>query len=162
MEPIILNYSEKLVRKAVWAFWRRKTGVVAFIAFPFLLIFTIYSFLSGDRSLFVGASAAILTIGIIMNALLFVIPFRFSMGKYWRMRNRQATFEMGEECFKMTSELGSSELNWNAITEIWRFPEFWLMIYSPMIYGVLPLENMDESSREYLMSKVKAAGGKVK
>ena len=65
----------------------------------------------------------------------------------------EATFAYDEERVTFTSELGSSTLPWSAITEVWGFPRFWLLLFSRSQFVTLPLDCLDEQARALIASK---------
>jgi hypothetical protein len=161
MKPFKLHFSEALVRSAVWAFWRRVTGWKYWLAIALLLGSFIYGLWSGDRSWFVGASGTILALGIAFAIAIYAIHFRGSIARLRRMKSPEATFEVGEDRFRITSDVGSSELSWKTVTEVWQFPEFWLLFFSPAHFITLPLADLDNDARELILSRAKSHGAKI-
>jgi len=162
MNPIKLHYSEPLIRRAVKTFWFRVTGWRLFTALFLLLAFLVYSIVAGDRSWSVGVTGSVLAIGVIFSVTLYVVHYRVSVGRFRSMHTPEATLEVGDERFRMTSDVGSSEMRWDIVTEIWRFPEFWLMFFSRAQFVTLPLADLDGEAREVILGRVKSHGGKVR
>lgn len=77
------------------------------------------------------------------------------------MRSPEAIFELGEERFRITSDVSTSELAWSTITEVWRFPEFWLLFLSPAQFITVPVADLDSDACEFILGRVKSQGGKV-
>jgi len=161
MNTFELHYSETLIRKAVWAFWRRTMGWRFFVAVALLLVALVYLVASGDRSWLVGVFASVLGLAGAFAVALYVVHYRGSITRLRRMRSPQGTFEVGDDRFRVASDLGSSELSWSAVTEVWRFPEFWLLFLSRAQFITLPLADLDSEARELILSRVKSHGAKV-
>jgi YcxB-like protein len=161
MKMFKLHYSEPLIRSAVWAFWRRVTGWRYFVAIALVLGSFIYSVSSGDRSWWVGVSASILCLAVIFAVALYVIHYRGAIIRFRRMQSPEATFEAGDDRFRVTSDVGSSELSWSTITEVWQFPEFWLLFLSRAQFITLPLADLDSEARKLILSRAKLHGAKV-
>ena len=161
MNTFELHYSEALIRKAVWAFWRRTMGWRFFVAVALLLVAFAYLVASGDRSWWVGAFASVLGFAGIFAVMLYFVQYRESITKLRRMRSPQGTFEVGDERFRIASDVGSSELSWSTITEIWRFSEFWLLLFSRAQFITLPLADLDSEARELILSRAKSHGAKI-
>jgi hypothetical protein len=161
MTTFKLCYSEALIRKAVWAFWRRVTGWRYFFAIILVLVSFIYSVASGDRSWWVGVSASILCLAVAFAVALYVVHYRGSITRFRRMQSPQATFEAGNDRFRVTSDVGSSELSWSTIIEVWQFPEFWLLFLSRAQFITLPLADLDSEAQEFILSQAKAHGAKI-
>jgi hypothetical protein len=108
MEPIRLSYSESLIRRAVLAFWFRVTGWRFFIAFALVLVPFTYLVAIGDRSWWVGVFGSILVLAVLFAFALYFVHYRASITKFRAMKNPEATFEAGEERFRVCSDIGSS------------------------------------------------------
>lgn len=161
MKSFKLHYSEPLIRSAVWVFWCRVTGWRYFVAIALVLGSLIYSIASGDRSWWVGISASILCLAVIFAITLYVTHYRGAMMRFRRMQSPKATFEAGPDRFRLTSDVGTSELSWNTITEVWQFPEFWLLFLSRAQFITLPLADLDTEARNFILSHIKSNGGKI-
>lgn len=148
MKVFKLQYSEPLIRSAVWAFWRRTTGWRYFTAVALVLASLIHSVSSGDRSWWVGVSASILCLAVVFAIALYIIHYRGAITRLRRMQSPAATFEVGDERFRVTSDVGSSELSWSTITEVWCFPKFWLLFLSRARFITLPLADLESEARE--------------
>ena len=161
MKMFKLHYSEALIRSAVWAFWRRVTGWRYFVAIALVLGSFIYSISSGDRSWLVGVSASVLCLPVIFSVALYVIHYRGAITRFRRMQSPEATFEAGDDRFRVTSDVGSSEMSWSTVTEVWQFPEFWLLFFSRAQFITLPLADLDSEARELILDRAKSHGAKV-
>ena len=153
---VTLHFSEALIRRAVKAFWWRTTGWSYFVAVVLVLGSFCYALWTGDRSWWVGVSGTILGVAVIMAGALFFIHYRGSLTRFRRMRNPQATFDLGEERFRVCSDVGTAEMTWSTITDIWRFPDFWLLFLSPAQFITLPTADLDPAAREFILRKVKS------
>jgi hypothetical protein len=161
MTSIKLHYSEALIRRAVFAFWWRATGWLYFLAGLVVLIAFCYGLWSGDRSWWVGVFGTILGMAVIVAAALYIVHLRDSLNRFRRMRNPQATFELGEERFRVSSDVGTSEMDWKTITEIWCFPDFWLLKLSRAQFITLPAADLSADARDFILAKAKSCGAKV-
>ena len=161
MSPITLHYSEKLVRSAVKAFWWRRTGWSYLFGCAFLLAVTACALWMGHRSWWIPFSGALLVFGLLVAAALFIVHYRGSVGNLRRMKTPEAILELAEDHFGVRSDLGSSQLSWRAITEVWRFRDFWLLLLSPAQFLTVPTADLDSTTQEWILSRVRTAGGKI-
>lgn len=161
MNSFQLHYSESLIRKAVWAFWWRATGWRFFIGMAMVLAPLIYMVANGERSWWVGVCAAVFCLGVIFTVALYVVHYRGAITRFRRMKSPEATFEVEDERFRVTSDVGSSELSWSTIIEVWQFPDFWLLFFSRAQFITLPLADLDDEARELILSRAKSHGAKV-
>ena len=72
-----------------------------------------------------------------------------------------ATLSLDDASFTMSSGLGSASLKWSSVTEVWRFPSFWLVLFSKAQFVTLPLASVTAEAQAFILSRVSAAGGKV-
>ena len=156
-----LTYTEPLLREAVFAFWRRTVGVGFFIALALLVCSLAFLLWHGDRSWFVGALGAFLVFGCGFTVLVYFVHLRNALAKFRGMGAPIAAVSLGEASFTMSSGLGSTTLRWSAVTEVWRYPSFWLLLFSKAQFVTVPLASVPAEAQEFILSHVLAAGGKV-
>jgi hypothetical protein len=161
MKPIKLHFSEKLIRKAVMAYWLRTTGWRFFTSLFLLLASLGYLLAIGDRSWFVGVLGAGLGFGLIVAGALYVTHYRASLQRFRRMRNPEGTLEPGESNFRITSDVGMSDIAWTSIIEVWRFPEFWLLFLSRRQFITLPIADLDSEAQGLLLDRFRSHGIKL-
>jgi len=161
MKPITLHYSETLMRRAVMAFWFRITGWRFFVAGIISIFSLIYLLLNGNRSWEVGVMGTVVAFAIVISITVYVVHYRSAINRFRRMRIPEGTFESGDETFRITSDVGSTELSWKTIREVWRFPDFWLVFFSPALFITLPTADLDDEAREFIASQIKSHGGKI-
>lgn len=156
-----LQYSEPLLRQAVFAFWRRTVGVGFFLALALIACALGFLLWRGDRSWFVGALGAFLVFGLGFALLVYFVHLRNTLAKFKGMGAPIATLSLEDASFTMSSGLGSTSLQWSAVTEVWCFPSFWLLLFSKAQFVTLPLISVPAETQAFILSRVSAAGGKV-
>jgi len=156
-----LEYTESLVREAVFAFWRRTVGIGFFVALALLACSLAFLLWHGDRSWLVGAIGAFLVFGLGFAFLVYFIHMRNALAKFRGMGSPIATLKLADASFTISSGLGSTSLQWSAVPEVWRFPSFWLLLFSKAQFVTLPLATLPADAQEFILSRVSAAGGKV-
>ncbi len=161
MEKIILHYSEELVREAVRGYWRRTLGWSYLLALALLAAFCFYCIFTDDWGWVTGAAATVLIMGIAMAIALYFVHYRGAVTRLRRMQLPLATLEMNDETFRLTSDAGSSELSWRVVSMLWRFESFWLFLYSPAQFSILPLADLDEQTQLLIVKRIRKFGGKL-
>jgi YcxB-like protein len=159
--PITLRYDPRLVRGAVVSFWRRNLGTRFVVALLVLVAMTAFLWMRGERGFYVGAlgSAVFLTLMVVLA--LFLNHYQGLMSRLRRFP--EATLELSDEGFTMSTDAGHSRLPWSAVVELWRFPKVWLLcVYSRTQFITLPLADVPPDARNIIEERVRAAGGKVK
>jgi hypothetical protein len=156
-----LEYTESLLQEAVFAFWMRTVGVGFLAALALLLGSLVFLVWRGDRSWFVGALGAFFVLGVGLASVVYFVHLRNAMAKFRGMGAPIATLSFDDASFSMSSGLGSTSLHWSAVTEIWRFPTFWLLLFSKAQFVTVPLATVSSEAQAFILSRVSAAGGKV-
>jgi hypothetical protein len=157
MNETKLHYSEPLLREAVRSFFFRAVirgfGPLFFVACGLLVVCLVYLLWSGDRGWAVGAFAAALIFIGLFFLVIYLAHYRNTIGRFRQMRSPEATLSYDDERFTLTSELGSATMPWSSITEVWRFQRFWLLLFSRSQFVTLPLDALDDSTKEFITQK---------
>ena len=159
---ITVEYDEELLRKAVFAFWRRYvltraiTTVVGFLLVLGLCIIT------GSKELF-----AVLILGTACVLAIWYWLYRTILNRtlntFRQLKDRRATWRFGETTFSVKTDLGNSELAWRVISEVWRYECAWLIfVGAKQNWITLPCACLTEEMRKFILDKITAAGGKVR
>ena len=156
-----LIYSESLLRQAVFAFWRRSVGlgfILMLVALPAILGVLVAL---DAASWLIATLAAVLVIAAAVAAALYVAHYRNSLRKFRKMDKPRATFRADESSFTMSSDAGTTTLQWSAVKELWQFPSVWLLLYSKTQFTTLPLACLPPETQAFVRERVREAGGKV-
>ena len=156
-----LHYSEDLVERAVVAFWLHHFEWKFWAAMLLTAACTAYLVVLGDRSWLVGAVGAVLVVGLGVAASSFITQRRSALQRLRNLGLLEVTIEVHEAHLRMESGAGSSEIPWKLITEVWTYPDFWLVCLSPSQFFTLPTEDLTEEMRATLMARIIANGAKV-
>jgi hypothetical protein len=156
-----LIYSETLLRQAVFAFWRRSVGVGFFVALLVAALGLGVLVAQGVASWLIAALATVLALGIAFATVIYVVHYRNSLRKFRQMDKPRATFCADESSFTMSSDIGTTTLQWSAVKELWQFPSVWLLLYSKSQFSTLPLACLSPETQAYIVERVRAAGGKA-
>jgi hypothetical protein len=156
-----LIYNAPLLRQAVLAFWRRTIGVAFPLVIAALAIGVTFLLNQGDSSWFVGALATVLFFSVVFVTVLYFVHYRNALTKFRDMGAPQASFLAEETSFTVTSGIGSSTLKWSSVIEVWRFNEFWLLLFSKAQFITLPLSSLPPEMKAFILQRIQASGGKV-
>lgn len=156
-----LIYSTALLRQAVFAFWRRSVGVGFFVALLIAALGLVVLVALGQASWLIGGLAAVLVLGIAFAIVIYVVHYRRSLHKFRQMNQPRATFCADESSFTMSSDIGTTTIQWSAVKELWQFQSVWLLLYSKAQFTTLPLACLSPETQAYIVQRVRASGGKV-
>jgi hypothetical protein len=155
-----LTYTEPLVARAVILYWRRSIGIGLVVAVLVTIAALLWLVTNGDRTWMVGLLGAVVALGISFPALVYVVHYRNSMGKFREMGNPVAEFIVDDDAFTLASDRGTTTLKWTAIREVWRFESLWLLLFSRAQFVTVPLDGVSEQMRAFVLERIKASGGK--
>lgn len=131
------------------------------VALLLVLLGLSFRLADGDRSWLVGLLAAGLSLGVFFAVALYVVHYQGSLARFRRMRVPEATLEGGEDRLTVRSDVGGSDVGWSAITEVWTFPDVWLLFLSRAQFITLGTADLDPAARDYILERVRAHGGKI-
>lgn len=161
MTHLKLRYSEALVRRAIRAYWARHVGLFFPAVALALTAYVAYRFTTGDRSWVVGAMATTVVLSFVMMAATYIVHLRRSLERLRRMGAPEATLELGEERFRITSGSGASEIEWSLIRQVWRSEDVWILFFSASEFMLLPTAQLPADAREFILTKARSAGAKI-
>jgi hypothetical protein len=158
---LVLNYTEALIRQAVFHFWWRTVGVTFFVVLFILSIlfdFLLFVKVSGWQ---VWALGAVLIFSVSLIALIYFVHYKRSMGKFRSMTSPETSINISEEELSFSSSLGTQSIKWGTVSEVWVFKNMWLFLYSKAQFSTIPLNGIPEEAKDYILSKIKSSGGKI-
>lgn len=161
MDDVKLKYSEPFLREAIRLYWWKKVGPVFPVVTLLLTLFMVYRIIYGDRTWIIGVLGTIIFMGITVMVALYYVHLARSLKRLRRMKIPEATLELGEERFSIKSDMGSSEIEWSLISQVWRFDKVWLLFFSAGEFMTLPIEGMSQESKSFIVSKAEANGAKI-
>ncbi len=138
----VLNYTERLVAQAVYLYWRKTIGKGYFTMVTLVAAFLIWLVAGGDRSWMVGLMAAVVLLGVLMPAAVYVVHYRNSMGKLRAMAEPVAQLMADARGFTVVSDQGTASMPWSAVKEVWCFDDVWLLLFSKAQFVTLPIADL--------------------
>ncbi|MCP4702708.1 MAG: YcxB family protein [Gammaproteobacteria bacterium] len=161
MKPIKLRYSESLIREAVRSYWWKQVGPAFLITEILLAAGLVYLIVIGNRTWFIGMLGTVLILGFVTITASYIVQLRRSLKRLQQMKAPEATLELGEERFRVTTNIGSSEIDWSLISQIWRFDKVWFLCFSPNEFMTLPIAELTQEAKSFIISKAEANGAKI-
>jgi hypothetical protein len=74
------------------------------------------------------------------------------------MSNPVAEVAIRSDGLMLVSDLGSSQLPWSSLTEIWERESYWMVFLGSNQFFTLPLESFPHAARELVKAKVGGRG----
>lgn len=155
-----LEFSEEIIREAVFGFWRRSVGVALPIAMAVVAAMLVLLLARRNSSWVVGVLATVLIVSLVFVAVLYAVHYRNAITKFRGMPSRQASFVASSEGFVVTSEIGTSTLPWSSVVELWRFQNCWLLLFSKAQFITLPLRCIPLEMQNFIASRIVPSAAK--
>ena len=155
------RYSEALINQVTRRFWVKVIGWHGFAAVGVMSVLLAYLVVAGDRSWYVGAFGTVLVVAVVVGAAVYLLYRRRAISTFRKMADPTVLFAFSDSGFSTRSELGGGDLSWRAVTEVWTFPEAWLVFVSKGVYVTIPSESLNDETRQFIRAKVREHGGKV-
>lgn len=155
------QYSESLVRAAVTRFWLRSLGWRFAVTLFALGALTAHRVAIGDRSWWVGVLGAVVCFSLALGVLGWFAQRRRAMEALRDLEDGRATFTVREDRLIVRSKRAAAELPWNVIKQVWRYPDLWLLVYSPSGFSTLPLGGVPPEALAEIVTRVRKAGGRL-
>ena len=156
-----LTYSEPLIRRAVFAFWRRSIGVGFLVALLLVALGLVFFLLSGEASWVVGVLGTVFAFGVLFIVALYFIHYRNSIAKLRDMGSPNATFRADDSSFTINADTGTATLQWSVVKELWQTPDAWLLLYSKAHFSTLPIACLSPEIQSFILQRIQTAGGKI-
>jgi hypothetical protein len=122
-------------------------GIGYFIALVLLGGYLIYEIVSGNRSWFIGLIGAVLGFGLLIPVAGMIGHTRIGLKKLAEMPDASASLTLTGNGFVVRSAIGSSEISWKTITEVWQYPEYWVALSGGHFLMTIPLSELDDDGR---------------
>lgn len=152
-----VTYTDTIVRSAVKTFvWRRGIGGQKRLWFAEIVLAALLLWLlaCGDRGWFVGFLGATLLAPPIFITAAWLAHYRNTVGKFRSMQSPVADITIGADGLAVTSELGSAQIPWSSLTEIWDRPTYWMFFTAASQFFTIPIETISTEDRDFVRSKL--------
>jgi len=116
--------------------------------------------ISGNQWFVVLLTGGLGTLTFIVIAI-FVFVQRQAINMLCRFDPPEETLSFDDEGISIKSSLGETLIRWNAILEICRFREIWLLCAGKEVLVTLPIEQITQVILEEIIETIQTNGGKV-
>ena len=96
-----LDYNERLVRRAVLAFWRRTVGITFLVIATLTGVTLATLFIAGGRSFALGGMTAFLVFAVGIAALVYITQYTRSIRRLQALKQPKGTFTADDYTFSL-------------------------------------------------------------
>lgn len=155
---VAISVSESVIRSATLRFWRRYTGWTAWAAWLVVAGWLCFALVQGDRSWLVGAAGALVLLLPSVWIFVYLVMLQRAYRRLRQMSSSTVEYVFSDQSIRSSSDLGSAEIPWSGVTRFWQFPEIWLLFVGERTYIYLPTDQLDASSRAFILDQIKMRG----
>jgi hypothetical protein len=162
-EPVVfrVRYSRDLCLTSAWRYWQRRLGKRYFLELIIGSGLYVLAVQGPYRWIEVLLMVAVGIFAFLGASIFFVHWYRALQGLA-SLDPPESTWTLSDDFVAQKSSLGESAIAWQAVREVWRFPDVWLLIWAPDTFSTLPVAQLPRLAREMIERRVAAAGGRVR
>ncbi len=161
MSPIKLKYTEQFIRNSIKVYWKKQVGLLLPISTVLLTFVLLYLISIGNKSWFIGMLGTGILLSYTTMTAVYVVHLKRALLRLKRMKTPEAILELGNDRFKISSDIGTSEIEWSQIIKLWRFDSVWLLFFSAGEFMTMPIEEFSEDSKNFILTKLVDHGTNV-
>jgi Ni/Fe-hydrogenase subunit HybB-like protein len=117
--------------------------------------------MSGTQSWLTATLIALCLVLIIVSIAVYFVYRHRSFKVFQEMESPQSTWRFTDDAVSVESDIGRSEFKWQIIKKLWRFDDVWLLVYTNQTYSTLPIADVPEVAKQFIVDRVRSHGGKV-
>jgi hypothetical protein len=156
-----IQYTEALVRSAVRRAILRILGPLYFVAMLLLAVSVSIGLIGGDRGWFIGVTGTILVLGSLVPVVAIRAHTRAALLRLFKLEDGKATVDLSGGRLRLLSPLGSVDLPLSRVTNVWCYPDYWVLLSRRSILMTLPTAELPSSVADEWLAELRGAGAKV-
>jgi hypothetical protein len=157
-----LVFTEPLLRRVAWRYRWRRWGIRYLIALGVAAAALVQVTAIDYNPYLIGALGALALLAV-MIAIGASIALRRQLLRNFRKHGGAPTpFRADSSGFTILSPVTTQTFAWSLVTAVWRFPDFWLLMFGRNNFITLPLASLSAELQTFVVDRVVAAGGKVR
>ncbi|MGE0356260.1 MAG: YcxB family protein [Burkholderiales bacterium] len=156
-----VRYTKDHCLATAWRYWQKRLGVryalELAIGTGLLLLATQgpYRWLEIALMVAVGAFA-------VLGAAIFFIHWLRALQGLAALDPPESHWTLTEDLVAQKSSLGESAIAWQALREVWRFDDLWLLVWGRDLYSTIPLAQLPPAARRLIERRVRESGGRLR
>jgi hypothetical protein len=156
-----VRYTKDHCLATAWRYWQRRLGyryALELVIGTGLLVLATqgpYRWLEIALMVAVGVFA-------VLGAAIFFIHWIRALDGLKALEPPQSTWTLTEEAIAQESSLGKSAIGWDALLEVWRFSDLWILVWGKDVYSTIPVAQLPRDARGLIERRTKETGGRLR
>src|SRR5512143_29509 len=151
---ITIEYTDDLIGTITRRFLLRSFGWKRLVSASVVILGALYLISLGSHDWVFGVAITCLVILIVVVPTRYIMAYYRSMSAFRRLSSRTTTFTFTEEGLSTKTDLGASFLKWRVTQKVCQFPEAWLIFLTSRQYFLLPIQQVDATTRQFILAHV--------
>lgn len=162
-EPVVftVRYTKDHCLATAWRYWQKKLGyryaLELAIGSGLLVLATQGPYRWIEIALMVAVG-----IFALLGASIFLIHWQRALLGLRALDPPESTWTLTEEAIAQKSSLGESAIAWEALLEVWRFENLWLLVWGKDVYSTIPIGHLPREARAMIERRVRETGGRIR
>ena len=153
---ITITHDRNLARRAVLRYMCAETTGATFAYLVFFGLLMILFFLTDNWSIYLSVLGVAYCVLVSTALFIYVLRRRQCDSFFDSVRNTTVSYRFTDSGLFAESELGSSNLKWEAFDKLLKFPEFWLIVYAKSAYMLFPTRDLNTELKDFIESKLES------
>jgi hypothetical protein len=156
-----VRYTKDHCLASAWRYWQRRLGYRYALELAIGTGLIVLATQGPYRWLEVALMVAVGLFALV-GAAIFFLHWQRALAGLRLLAPPQSTWTLTEEAVGQESSLGKSAIAWEALHEVWRFDDLWLLVWGKDVYSSIPVAQLPRDARRLIERRVKETGGRVR
>ena len=162
-EPVVftVRYTKDHCLATAWRYWQKRLGYRYALELAIGSGLLVLATQGPYRWIEIALMVAVGIFALVGAATFFVHWQRALLGLR-ALDPPESTWTLTEKAIAQKSSIGESAIAWEALLEVWRFDNLWLLVWGKDVYSTIPIKQLPRNARELIERRVKETGGRVR
>jgi len=156
-----VRYTRDHCLASAWRYWQKRLGYRYALELAIGLGLLALATRGPYRWLEIALMVAV-GIFALLGAAIFFLHWLRALQGLRALSPPESTWTLTEEAIAQKSNLGESAIAWQALREVWRFENLWLLVWGRDLYSTIPIGQLPPAARKMIERRVKETGGRLR
>ena len=156
-----IQYTEVLIRRWTRYSMARSLGPLYLIAMLLLASSIGFSIVRGSHDWFFGATATVFALGTVVPLGVLRRHVQAALGRLHELDNGKLSIDILAARLHMTSAMGNTDIPLARVTQLKRYPSFWVLMTGKTSLMTLPITTIPIAVQQRWLLEFQAVGTKI-
>jgi len=161
-EPVVftVRYTRDHCLATAWRYWQKRLGYRYALELAIGSGLLVLATQGPYRWIEIALMVAVGIFAFVGAAIFFIHWYRALLGLR-ALDPPESTWTLTEDSIAQKSSLGESAIAWEALLDVWRFDNLWLLVWGKDVYSTIPIEQLPRTARAMIERRVTETGERV-